>query len=61
MTEPVREPMPPTTTMTTMNTEFRMEPLVKAKEVVVRAPLQQAYRAPVIPAKKAEMVKVSTL
>ena len=61
MTEPVREPMPPTTTITTMNTELRMEPLVKAKEVVERAALLQAYRAPVIPAKKAEMVKVSIL
>ena len=53
--------MPPTTTMTTMNTEFRMEPLVKAKDVVERAPLQQAYSAPVIPAKNAETVKVSIL
>ena len=53
--------MPPTTTMTTMNTEFRMEPLVKEKEDVARAALQQAYSAPVMPAKKAEMVKVRTL
>ena len=38
-----------------------MEPLVKAKEVVERAALLHAYKAPVIPAKKAEMVKVSIL
>ena len=38
-----------------------MEPLVKAKEEVDSAPLQQAYSAPVIPAKKAERVKVKTL
>ena len=44
-----------------MNTEFRIEPLVKAKEKVASAAFQQAYNAPVMPAKKAEMVKVSTL
>ena len=42
-TEPVREPMPPSTTMTTMNVEFRMPPLVKAKEEVERVALAQAY------------------
>ena len=53
-TEPVREPMPPSTTMTTIKVEFRMPPLVKAKEEVERVALAQAYSAPATPAKNAE-------
>ena len=52
--EPVKEPMPPSTTMTTMKVEFKMPPLEKAKEEVDSVALAQAYNAPATPAKKAE-------
>ena len=41
-TEPVMEPMPPSTTMTTTKVEFKMPPLVKAKDDVDSVALAQA-------------------
>ena len=52
--EPVSDPMPPNTTMTTTKVEFRIPPFVKAKEEVESVALVHAYNAPAIPAKKPE-------
>ena len=54
ITEPVREPIPPSTTITTTNVEFRIPPLVNANDEVESVALVQAYSAPATPAKKAE-------
>ncbi|MPN62204.1 hypothetical protein SDC9_209951 [bioreactor metagenome] len=59
--EPVSDPMPPSTTMTTMNVEFRILPLVNANDEVDSVAFAHAYSAPAIPAKNAEYAKVNIL
>ena len=60
-TAPVMEPMPPRTTMTTMNVEFQIEALVNVKLAVVSEEKHVAYSPPARPAKNAEMTNVRIL
>ena len=55
------EPIPPSTTMTTMKVEFQIEALVNVKLAVVSEEKHVAYSPPASPAKNAEITNVRIL